>query len=121
MKKSSKAALLSALVFPGVGLYLLKLYVRGSIFFIPALLAILYIIHGLGPVTNELSGKLQVNPYELLDSARLSKDIMASIDSHMPFYHQAVSLFIVSWIISIVSSYFAGRKQEIDDSQTTIS
>ena len=119
MKKSNKAALLSALVFPGVGLYFLKLYVRGSAFFIPALLALIYIIHGLGPVTQELSGKLQLNPYELLDSARLSKDITASLDRHIPLYHQATSLFLISWIISIISSYFAGRKQEIDESQTT--
>jgi len=120
MKKSSKAALYSAVIFPGAGLYLLKHYVRGSVFFIPALLAILYIMNGFRAVVNELSEKLKLDPYGLLDVTKLFRDITTSIDLHIPLYHQAISLFIVSWIISIVSSYFAGRKQEIDTSQTTV-
>ena len=120
MKKSTKAALYSALIFPGAGLYLLTHYVRGSVFFIPALLAILYIINGFRAVMSELSEKLKLDPYGLLDITRLLHDITASINLHIPLYHQAISLFIVSWIISTISSYFAGKKQETDANQTTI-
>ena len=117
MKKSTKAALFSAVIFPGAGLYLLKHYVRASIFFVPALIAIIYIVNGINTVVQEVTAKASANPNALLDTSRLSNEILAGIASHMPFYHQATWLFVISWIISIVSSYFAGKRQELLDAQ----
>lgn len=120
MKISTKAALFSGLVFPGTGLYLLKHYIRGSIFFVPALLMVLYIGNGLAAVYSELSTKLNANPQALPDIAKLTSDVQASLMAHLPHYHQAISLFVIAWIISTISSYFAGKKQELAASQTTI-
>ncbi|HWV16489.1 MAG TPA: hypothetical protein VN030_13735 [Cellvibrio sp.] len=120
MKKSTKAALYSALIFPGAGLYLLKHYVRGNVFLLPALAAILYVIYGITTVTRELSEKVAQNPNAFLDISKLSSDISASIAVHIPFYHQAISLFVLSWIISTISSYFAGKKQELDDTKAPV-
>ena len=44
MKKSVKAALLSGLVFPGVGQFSLKRYLRGLVFFVPAMLSLVFIV-----------------------------------------------------------------------------
>lgn len=117
MKKSTKAALFSAVIFPGAGLIFLKRYLRGSIFFIPALLAILYIIHGISDVMHEVIGNLKLHPSEATNIPHLTSTITASIDIHMPFYHQAISFFIASWLLSIGSSYFVGKKQEVDDAE----
>lgn len=119
MKKSTKAALYSGLIFPGAGLYLLKHYVRGSIFLLPALLAILYIIVGIFAVSRQVSAKIEQSPSFFWDIGRLSSEISASIAIHIPLYHQAISLFVISWVISIISSYFAGKKQELDDAKAT--
>lgn len=120
MKKSTKAALFSGLLFPGTGLYFLKLYVRGSIFFVPALLTIIYIGKGLSAVMDELSAKINANPNIASDLSGLSQSIQVSINNHIPLYDQAIWLFVFAWIISTISSYFAGKKQELADSQATI-
>ena len=115
MKKSTKAALFSTVIFPGVGLYFLKRYLRGSIFFIPALLAILYIIHGISNVMHEVIEKLKLHPSEATNISHLTSTITESINIHLPFYHQAITLFIASWLLSIGSSYFVGKKLETED------
>lgn len=119
MKKSTRAALFSGLVFPGTGLYVLKHYIRGSIFFIPALLAFLYIGTGMLQVFQDLSKKINANPEAILDIAKLTRDIHASLMGHIPHYSEAINIFLFAWIISTLSSYFAGRKQEIANSQAT--
>ena len=43
MKKSTKALLLSAFVFPGLGQIALKRYKRGLLFVIPVLVSTIYI------------------------------------------------------------------------------
>lgn len=120
MKKSTKAALFSGLIFPGTGLFLLKHYVRGSIFFIPALLALIYVCSGVSAAMDEVSKKISANPNMLYDIAGLVGNVQASISSHIPLYHQAISLFAFAWIISTISSYFAGKKQELEDKQITV-
>jgi hypothetical protein len=44
MKKSSKAALLSGLIFPGIGHMVLKQYLRGSVLMFSALAAFSVIV-----------------------------------------------------------------------------
>jgi hypothetical protein len=44
MKRSSKAALLSGLVFPGIGHMVLKKYLRGSVLMLSALVALSVIV-----------------------------------------------------------------------------
>ncbi len=44
MKNSVKAALFSALVFPGTGHFIIKRYLRGLVFFLPSLLSLLYLL-----------------------------------------------------------------------------
>jgi len=46
MTKSTKAALLSGLIFPGIGHIVLKQYVRGSILALVALLAVSAMVKG---------------------------------------------------------------------------
>lgn len=112
MQKSTKAALYSAFVFPGVGLYWLKEYGRGSIFFIPALIAMLYILNGLILVSGEINAKAVTNPDMYLDVAFLISAITSSIARNIPYLIQAKWFFIAAWLLSIASSYVVGLKQD---------
>lgn len=112
MKKSTKAALYSAFVFPGVGLYWLKQYARGSVFFIPALLATLYIMKGLIVVSGELNANIQTNPEAYLDTTFLVNAVMLSVVKNIPYLIQAKWFFVAAWLLSIASSYFAGLNYE---------
>jgi hypothetical protein len=112
MQKSTKAALYSAFVFPGVGLYWLKQYGRGSIFFIPALIAMLYIMNGLLLVSGEINTKAAINPDIYLDFAFLLSAITSSIAKNIPYLIQAKWFFIAAWLLSIASSYFVGLSQD---------
>lgn len=48
MKQTTKAALLSGLVLPGIGqLVILKRRIRGLLFMVPALAAFLYLMYGI--------------------------------------------------------------------------
>ncbi len=112
MQKSTKAALYSAFIFPGAGLYWLKQYARGSVFFIPALIATLYIMNGLILVSGELNAKVETNPDAYLDFPFLVSAIRSSISNNIPYLNQAKWFFIAAWLLSIASSYFAGLNYE---------
>jgi hypothetical protein len=112
MKKSTKAALYSCFVFPGAGLYWLKLYKPGSLFFIPACVAVVYILQGLATVSAELNAQVALNPNAYMDFAFLINAVSVSIANNIPYLQHAKWLFIASWVMSIFSSYFAGKKSE---------
>lgn len=115
MKPSTKAALWSGLVFPGLGLWMLKHYGRALIFMIPALLALVFLLVNTWRIAQQIadglvqdilaSGSLAINPGHILLQVR--EAIAAN-----PLLEQCQWFFIAAWGISIISSYFAGRVQE---------
>jgi len=67
MKPSIKAALISALVFPGLGHFALKRRARGCCFLVPSVLAILYLVRVAAARANAMlaqidSGALAIDP-----------------------------------------------------------
>lgn len=118
LSKAKRAAILSATIFPGAGLFFLRSYVRGCIFALPALIVIVMLFKNLFAVT------LQLNEQMAADAARgnFSLDI-----SHMwstlhgalftsPYWEHGKWILLASWILSIISSYFVGQK--IDNAST---
>lgn len=112
LSKAKRAAILSATIFPGAGLFFLRSYVRGCIFALPALIVIAMLFKNLFVVT------LQLNEQMAAEAARgnFSLDI-----SHMwgtlhgalftsPYWEHGKWILLASWVLSIVSSYFAGKK-----------
>ena len=118
LSKAKRAAILSATIFPGAGLFFLRSYVRGCIFALPALIVIVMLFKNL------LTVALQLNEQMAAEAARgnFSLDI-----SHMwstlhgalftsPYWEHGKWILLASWILSIISSYFAGKK--IDQKST---
>ena len=120
MKKSTKAVLLSAFVFPGAGHVLLKKYIPGFILIVASLASTYYIL------STTIEESMQI--VEQIQSGSVQPD-MASIeelvsrhstgkDAHL--IDIATYIFITCWIIGIIDSYRVGRvRDKTDTAQNT--
>jgi hypothetical protein len=107
MDRSVKAALLSALVFPGVGQLFLKRPLRALIFLAPALLAAFYFSSAvLGPVfaiAHEISsGSMDFDPFLIQQRVEQSR-----IDTGM--LNVAALVMVVAWVASTIDAWRLGR------------
>ena len=125
MQKSIKAALYSALVFPGIGLLVLKQYKRACVFIIPAALAVAYLTKIISAAADKITAELvkqaeqghlivDISTIESL-SNKIYQDMLAALAAQQTQLNFAEYVFIASWICSIFSSYFVGKQIERSD------
>ena len=112
MKISSKAALLSGLIFPGIGHIFLKQYLRGSVLALSALVAFSVIItrvfqRALTIIDRVNSGD---TPIEAGAIAEMVSNSTSGADSFTE--NTAVIVLGVCWLIGIIDSYRLGIAQE---------
>lgn len=108
MHQSMKAALLSGLVFPGVGQLYLGRRLRACLFLVPALVAVVYFASSvLEPVMaialQVQNGEMALDPVAI--EARLHRD--GQVVS--PLVNLAAAVMFVCWVGSMVDAYLAGR------------
>ncbi len=108
MTKSTKAALLSGLIFPGIGHIVLKQYRRGSMLMLVALVAMSAIVkiafqQAQAIVDRVVSGEASLDAgviSELLaDSSNDADGLVSSI---------SMVVFIACWLFGIIDSYRVG-------------
>lgn len=112
MKKSNKAVLLSALVFPGAGHFLLKKRISGAILAAASLAALYLIISNMLERAQQIVDKIlsgEVNPDEAAIAELLSRQPAGSESQLLDI---AWAVLIISWLIGIVDSYRCGRTQD---------
>ena len=112
MKRSSKAALLSGLIFPGIGHMVLKQYLRGSVLMLSALVALSVIVtrvfqRALTIVDRINSGDI---PIETGAIAEMVSNSTSGADSLVE--STAVIVLGACWLIGIIDSYRLGAAQE---------
>ena len=112
MTRSIKAALLSGLIFPGIGHMVLKQYSRGSVLMLSALVALSVIFtkainQALTIVDGINSGEIPVEVEAITELAFMPNS--GADDSILSIATVVVS---VVWIIGIVDSYRLGIIQE---------
>jgi len=112
MKRSSKAALLSGLIFPGIGHIVLKQYLRGSVLMLFALIALSVVVtrifqRALTIVDRINSGDI---PVDTVAIAEMVSNSTSGADSFI----ENTALFVlgVCWLIGIIDSYRLGVAQE---------
>ncbi len=112
MTRPTKAALLSGLVFPGIGHMVLKQYLRGSILMISALIALSVIVtvviqRALTIVDRINSGDI---PVETGAIAEMVSNSTTGADSLI----ENISVIVLGacWLIGIIDSYRLGIAQE---------
>jgi len=112
MKVSYKAALLSTLVFPGIGQLYLKKYWRGLVIIFLFCAGIGYLLWSatLSAINrlDDVMVKMQGNTTDLQGLS----DILGSKKLNTDPYHEAVFYFIVCiWIFAVVDAYRIGRQR----------
>jgi hypothetical protein len=112
MKRSSKTALLSGLIFPGVGHMVLKQYFRGSALMLSALVAFSVIVtrvfqQALTIVDRINSGDMPVNPGAIAETLSSSTGRADSLVESI-----AVIFLGACWLFGIIDSYRLGVSQE---------
>ena len=112
MTKSTKAALLSALVFPGSGHIYLKKYLVGSLLISVALIAGYYLVSNAAEQAIAITEKIQSGGGQLDISAisRLAEQNASAAEDS--FSGLASSAILICWIFGIVDSIRIGSKEE---------
>jgi len=112
MKKSTKAALLSGLVFPGLGHLVLKQHLRGSVLMLSALIAMAVIVNGI--IQSALIIVDRINSGDIaFDTGAIADGVSASSASAgSPIQSMATIVLVACWIIGIIDSYRLGAAQE---------
>ena len=104
-----KAALLSALVFPGVGHFFLKRHITGTVL-AGAACASLYLL-----ISEMVERVLQIT--DGIQRGEVSPDVAAITElvlrqptgAEAQLLNIASTVFIISWLVSIADSYRVGR------------
>ena len=112
MNKSKKAALISALVFPGAGHLYLKKYLSGTILLGATLGSLSYLIVKTVEITLQITeeiqaGKVQLNVMEITE---LVSEQTAGSEAQL--YDIATAVIFISWLVGIIDSYRIGRIQD---------
>lgn len=112
MKKSTKAALLSGLLFPGIGHLALKEYLRASILIVAAMAAV-YVLTT-AAVDQAMTVVDRIKSGEVaLDSQAISEAITASTaESDNRAANASLFIFGACWLFGIVDSYRLGKAKE---------
>ena len=112
MRKSIKAVLLSALVFPGTGHFVIKKPVFGSVLVGITLFCLYHLISTVVEISRDLSAKIQTGeiPYDVAKISELVSEKLAGSDE------QLIGLstlgIIICWIIGVVDSFRVGRQHD---------
>ncbi len=110
-----RAAISSACIFPGAGLFLLRRYVRGCIFAIPAAWIVLMLFANVFSTAFAINAELQ----RQADEGNYAFDVVAifhQLHSALftsPYWQDGKWILLASWLLSIISSYFVGKKLDM--------
>ncbi len=108
MDRSVKAAMLSGLVFPGVGQLFLKRHVRGVLFLLPAAIATFYFSHAILAPVLAIAHDVGAGIVPL-DLFAIQRRVEATrIDTTM--MDLAVLVMIAAWIGSTLDAWLVGRQ-----------
>lgn len=116
MKKSTKAALLSGLVFPGVGNLYLKRWLSGILLAGVAGYALYTIVTVVMRIALDLSAKIESGAVPSdIDSVTLLVSEQLKAVEHLT--NIASLTLMVCWIVGIVSAYWLGHLQDVKEAK----
>jgi len=105
-------ALLSGLIFPGIGHMVLKQYLRGSVLMLVALIAVSLVVRA--AIKRALIVVDRINSGEIPIETRAITEAIANSTSGTESLTVKISVIIlgVCWLIGIIDSYRLGKAQE---------
>jgi len=116
LNRALKAALLSALVFPGSGHFLLKSNLKGALLAGVASACFYFLLSAAVEIAQEISVKIQAGEIPL-EVSRITEAISKqSARSSTQQVNISTFLLISCWLIGIIDSYRVGRSLKKDGS-----
>jgi len=110
MHKSTKAALISAFIFPGFGHFYLKSKLRGAVFTLICVGCLYLLTTYAMDIANDISNKISSGDIPL-DITRLIVEISSQLTGSQSNPPNVASLLLfICWGIATVDSYILGRK-----------
>ena len=112
MKRSSKAALLSGLIFPGIGHIVLKQYLRGTVLMLFALVALSVIVSRI--YQRALTIVDGINSADVPVDTRAIAEMVSNSSSGADSFIENIAVIVLGacWLIGIIDSYRVGVAQE---------
>jgi hypothetical protein len=111
MRYSIKAALLSGLVFPGVGHLYLRRYLRGILLAAGAAALSYFIISVAMNSAIDIAGKIQVGEVPL-NVESISEAVSKASQGNEQSTDIAATILFALWVVGIVDSYREGRARD---------
>ncbi len=114
MTRSTKAVLLSAFVFPGVGHFFLKKYISAVVLAGAAFGGLYYLLTTMVERALQITAKIQTGeiPLDVVGITELVSKQATGTEAQLQ--NMATAVFIICWLIGIVDSCRAGRAQDKD-------
>lgn len=112
MKKSMKAALLSAFVFPGAGHIYLKKYIPGVVLIGASLVGSYYLISKTVERAFRIVEKIQSGAVQMDVAAITELVSKQSTGYEAQLLNIATVVIIICWLVGIIDSYRVGRVQD---------
>ena len=117
MKKSTKAALLSALVFPGAGHLYLKKYASGTALLAISCACIYYVISYSLHQAMQIVGQIQ-NGTTPADVSTITNLVTQQSSGPQAQLMSATStVIVICWVIGIIDSYRLGHAKDKTESE----
>jgi hypothetical protein len=114
MKNSLKGALLSGLVFPGMGQIILKHYKRGIVLILATLASLTVIVVKAVQQAFTILERLASEGEGINTDAISNAVTQASTASDSLIFKLLSLLIILCWIIGVVDAYSIGRKKDME-------
>ena len=115
MNKSLKGAVLSGLIFPGLGQVVLKHYKRGVVIMLTALISLSVIVVKAVQRALSILEKIELESGTISMSTISNTVTQASTNSGNLTLNFFLLLIIACWIIGIVDAYRIGRKKDLEE------
>jgi hypothetical protein len=106
-KPAIKAAFMSGLLFPGMGQFSLRRPVRGCLFLLPAVLAVLYLLQRVLALASQLLAELQAGTLALDPLLILERVHASGIDD--PAANGAALVLLLCWIGAVADALWPQR------------
>ena len=114
MNNSLKGALLSGLLFPGLGQVMLKHYKRGAVLMLAITATLLAVLIKAVQQALTILEKIESEGGAIDMSTILNAATQASTTSESSIFKLLLWLIIFCWVIGVVDAYRIGRKKDIE-------
>lgn len=112
MKNSTKAAIYSATVAPGAGLFFLRQHLWGLVFFLPSLVPLFFLMRHYYTKTQWVAERAVMGELPLNIQVMLNEVLTETDPALINWIWQMKGAFVAIWMVSIIASAIAGHLQD---------